>query len=272
MTHPAADDPQSSLPRSVDALVTDQVLRTRIEQLVEQPGLPWLRHPLVSLVLGFILSGVIGTYLVNGIQQRLEEAKRKEEIREARRAAATKTFESVSMLLNHGSDLYSRASFALVLQRVSIEPDESFRQVYGKDLQRIRAEAERYVRLIDDFQSQLDGREIVDNANVCMSFGESIQKKHARVAMDFGTSHLHLKNIVLDWQQKRLTQSDTKHIQFTVFALKERIHALAVDMANALATDALQPADDASRAGTGYLGTARCKAIPEFTKPRTERR
>ncbi len=52
------------------------------EPASRRPGL--LRHPLTNVVVGFLLTGVIGVVLAGRIQNNAEEASRQAEVREAR--------------------------------------------------------------------------------------------------------------------------------------------------------------------------------------------
>jgi len=265
-TTPQPASQTAGLRPSVDAVVADEALRTRIQQLVEQPNLPFLRHPLTSVIIGFLFSGVFGTYLANHIQQTIESNKRKEEIREARRATAVSVFETVPALLNRGAALYGNAALSLLVLRASFSPDPSFIKAYGNDPKPIQEEAKQYHKKVEEFRTELEGREVIDNARICASFGEKIADEHARLAIDFYSAYLDLK--ALGDKSIEVNQTDSDSATSRAFSLKEHVHGLSVDMANVLVTEQVDLAEDNDKAGTGFLGTANCKANPEFAKPR----
>jgi hypothetical protein len=91
----------------LDPIITDETLRQRIRQLVETPKsdkttrvAQTLRHPLTGLVFGFLLTGVVGSIVAAGFQQRADKDRFDQEIREARRASALTTVDTVGFLLN----------------------------------------------------------------------------------------------------------------------------------------------------------------------------
>ena len=67
-----------------------------------------------------------------------------------------------------------------------------------------------------------------------------------------------------------MTQSQMNHDWFLVTGLKERVHGLSVDMANVLARGQIDVPNEKDKEGTGFLGTAACKANPELIKGRKE--
>jgi hypothetical protein len=250
-------------PPPVEDVVTDQALRARINQLVEPPNTPWLRHPLITVLLGFVLTGVLGTYLSNRIQQKADESKRLSDLREARRMAARSLFERIATELNRGTALYQAAWLPVQLRRASFAPDESFVKAFGTNTRPIRDKGSQEFKRAQIFAIELWAHEIVDNAAVCASFGESIATQHGQMIADF-----HFAFDSLEREMDELTamsQSQELNEWSRVIGLKEKLHGLAINMANALTGETpipLKPEDLSS----GYLATATCKALPEYLK------
>lgn len=170
-------------------LITDEVLRTRIAQLVEQPNAPWLRHPLTAIVVGFVLTGIIGAHVARRIQERqdqskqaaerrMETQKQLEDIREARRSAAALVFDSISTLLSRGASIYEDAAWSLSWREAFNDPDGYTIEAYKRDLKSVAAkadsQAQHSLHLVNEFDAELKARKLADNARVCGSFGADI--------------------------------------------------------------------------------------------------
>jgi hypothetical protein len=90
---------------TIDDMIRDEALRQRIRETLGEPARPsgWsrlLKHPISSLLLGFALTGLVGTWLSSSYQERAEENKRLAERREARRTAATEVFRDLGRVLD----------------------------------------------------------------------------------------------------------------------------------------------------------------------------
>jgi len=151
-------------------VVTDEALRQRIRQLIEMPEKPpassierTLRHPLLALVIGFVLTGIIGASITGGIQERSDEAKREAEAREAQRAAALTTVDTLGVLLNRNY------------------------YFFGEYWDAIKQDADSNViaarfRLFDSATAEFESRRFIDAARVEVHLGPSLRRSYEAIA------------------------------------------------------------------------------------------
>jgi hypothetical protein len=156
----------------LDPIITDETLRQRIRQLVETPKsdkttrvAQTLRHPLTGLVFGFLLTGVVGSIVAAGVQQRADKARFDQEIREARRASALTTVDTVGFLLNRTYYLFG----------------EYWDAIKRRDLPRTERET-RYEQPFHRARAEFESRRFVDAARVQVHFGPQLRTEYERIA------------------------------------------------------------------------------------------
>lgn len=76
-------------------------------------------HDLILLIIGFLLTTLVGGYLTNSWQKKSEEIQRRSEHKRAEQAAATKVFEEVSKLMDKRLYRMRRIHLGLYSDKVS---------------------------------------------------------------------------------------------------------------------------------------------------------
>jgi hypothetical protein len=146
--------------------IDDELIRERARQLFgEKRGSKvsaFLRHPLTALVLGFLLTGVLGKIF----QVELEKAQRDGEVRDARRSIALQVADSVGLRLNR---LYYDAGRYY----------DALREHTG-DSTNLVVQARR--QRFDSTRALFEATEYVEAALVCNNFGDSLQREFRTVA------------------------------------------------------------------------------------------
>lgn len=131
------------------------------EPASRRPGL--LRHPLTNVVVGFLLTGVIGVVLAGRIQKNAEEASRQAEVREARRVAALSVADTVGLLLNRTYYLFGEYWDA-VARKASAQEANSRRALF------------------DSARAAFESRRFVDAARVQVHFGPGLRREYEMIA------------------------------------------------------------------------------------------
>ena len=147
-------------------VIDDELIRQRTRQLFGEKQQSkfsgFLRHPLTALVLGFILTGLLGAL----IQYQVDKSRRAAEQRELRRTAALSVVDSVALRLNR---LYYDAGRYY----------EAIRQHPGNTAHiNVLARQAQF----DSSRTTFETHEYVDAARVCNSFGDAAQRAFRTVA------------------------------------------------------------------------------------------
>jgi hypothetical protein len=143
---------------ALDAIIADEVLRERVRSFVKPPPgkLPgFLSHPLALLVVGFILTGIVGNWLSSNLQDRFDQRRREAELREARRSAAEKVFRDVASSLDRR--IYATRRYHLALSS-RVDPD------------RLKSYRTQMDSAITDWNVSVNA----DAALICMYFGPQL--------------------------------------------------------------------------------------------------
>lgn len=99
----------------VDKIVSDEILRAKIRKLIEdKPKNKWefLKHPLLTLIIGFALTTLVGTYLTNQYTAKQKDKEREssfqDEINKTRIAKIGEVWEKVYELEHLSDQLVER--------------------------------------------------------------------------------------------------------------------------------------------------------------------
>jgi hypothetical protein len=127
----------------------------------------WLRHPLVSMVLGFVLTGIVGTAITQHFLDHREQEKLRAQVA-ADRKQAIQQFSKLSQARN------VRAEMMLKALRSDADGDElaSFKQEYDKAYVEWSIERQSILLLFRDLLSAESAKLI--EKNVTQSLGENI--------------------------------------------------------------------------------------------------
>jgi hypothetical protein len=165
------DDPPADA-NSVDGIVRDEAIRAKVASVVqltanEREGF-WRRlssNSLVNLVVGFLLTGLIGSWLTTCYQSAADANRRQAELREVRRSERLLTLDTVGTLLNEGYYIYG------------IYYDAMFRG--DRTTLRLRRSA------FERFNERLEKREILDAAHLCAHFGRQASDMYIQILESF---------------------------------------------------------------------------------------
>jgi hypothetical protein len=135
------------------------------QEMSEKPSRlsEFLRHPMANVLIGFLLTGVIGVWLASTIQERADTAARRSEIREARRTTALAVADTVGVLLNRTTYLFGEYWNAI---NQGFSPEETDRRQTSFDSARAAFESRRYV----------------DAARVEVHFGPALRARYEDIA------------------------------------------------------------------------------------------
>lgn len=122
-----------------------------------------LRHPMANILLGFLLTGVIGVWLTGRIQERAHTAARRSEVREARRTTALAVADTVGILLNRTTYLFGEYWDAIYQ---GLSPTETSQRRASFDGARAAFESRRYI----------------DAARVEVHFGPELRSRYEMIA------------------------------------------------------------------------------------------
>jgi hypothetical protein len=155
-----------------DEIIRDAAIRAKVATIVESGGNEkdsrWKRfssNSLINLIVGFLLTGLIGTWLTTCYQSAAEDNRRAAELREVRRSERLATLDTVGAILNEGYYIYG------------IYYDAKSRHDRENSTAR-RADFER-------FNERLEKREILDAARLCVHFGESANDRYVNIVAYF---------------------------------------------------------------------------------------
>jgi len=205
-----------------DPILPDEVLRQRIRRLMETvehrapSGLDSiLRHPFTMLIVGFVLTGVIGAIIAGRVQSRADEAKREAEVREARRAAALRTIDTAGVLLNRTFFLFGEYWDAIK------------RDAPATDL------TARFARF-DSARSVFESRRWIDAARVQVHFGRDLRLQYEKIADS-------LQHLAGGFDIARHDRSAIRGLAPSVDQLKALMSRLFIDMVTAADSISLRP-------------------------------
>jgi hypothetical protein len=140
-------------------LIDDEVIRSRIRRLINEPkpGSLWTRlfkHPLLSLILGFLLTGLVGTWLTNNYSANQKELERErslaDELNKIRAAKLAEIWEKVyqnEAAFKHALEVSRILTFQNIF--TSPPPMLPFSQLSEEEINRIKREkgARKYANL-----------------------------------------------------------------------------------------------------------------------------
>ncbi len=134
--------------------ISDEVLRYHIRKLIDEPKpesrLSFLKHPLASIIVAFLLTGLLGQYLTNLYSSNQKELERKrsfaDEINKTRVSKIGEVWEKV--------DVYE-AEVKLVMERFEMVPNTSQGVVKGP-VEKVIEKFEQTERLHTELSGLLD--------------------------------------------------------------------------------------------------------------------
>lgn len=217
---------------SVDVVVSDAAIRARVAKLVElgdpnrhRVGVAsLLSSGLGKLVVGFLLTGLVGAWLSARFQEHADLIARAAEVREARRAQRLAELDSIASLLNEGYYAFGRYYDAKATSAPS-------------DTVRVRAKA------FAAFNERLEKREIKDAARICAEFGFLANHRYLSVDSLFHAENPRLRNLPAGPSPFVVAfgEEDLYGLRDSVFSLTLTLAAIATDTASAAQSDQCRP-------------------------------
>jgi hypothetical protein len=170
---------------SVDGIVRDEAIRAKVASIVqlrpqEREG-AWKRlssNGLVNLVIGFLLTGLVGSWLTSRFQSAADEDRREAELREVRRSERLLTLDTVGTLLNEGYYTYGIYYDAIA----------------RRDSTTLRSRRSAFER----FNERLEKREILDAAHLCAHFGRQASDMYIQILESFHGLNPRLRHYARD--------------------------------------------------------------------------
>ena len=146
--------------------IRDAALRARVAAIVDERAAPfpepwWERlskNTLLLTLVGFVLTGLVGSYLADRYQRNQARERFSAEVRETRRTAKLALMDTVNRNLNAGYYAFGRYYDAIHDQ----EPRDT-----------VRSRRARF----DDFNARFESQAIADAAKLCAFFGSAANQR-----------------------------------------------------------------------------------------------
>lgn len=209
-----------------ESIIDDEAIRARVRHVVESPapkrGL--LDHPLTSIIVGFICTGIVGVVVSNCYQSKQEAGKRTADLAEARRTAALVVMDSLGAFLNRGYYIYYQYLAAMPAATRS-ERDT------------LAARRGRFAA----YNEALKSRRLIDAARVCTFMGHSVEEVYTKAVISFQflesdlTKHEQSLGAGPGRQRDSLRTADSLHL----VTLQNRVYGVALAMAAAVTDSSL---------------------------------
>jgi hypothetical protein len=172
--------------------IRDAALRARIAAIVEERPKPlpepwWERlskNTLLATLLGFVLTGLIGSSLADRYQRNQARERFSAEVRETRRAAKLALMDTVNRNLNNGYYVFGRYYDAIH---------------EGELRDTIRVRRVRF----DDFNARFESQAIADAAKLCALFGKSANQRFVSLANSIANLNFRLRQYELHPESDR---------------------------------------------------------------------